>query len=441
MTRTSKRRASSGLGVVLAGALALAATAAAAQTVKLVVPSFLTGAGSKAFGIPARNGAELIIRAINDGALPVPYDSVGLAGRPISPIFLDEAGGAIAQAARFRKLANEESVDLFVGYNSSDSCIAISRIAERARVMVIQTGCTTPRIFETLIKNPKYVFRTTNHATANHVSAARAVLARLPDKITGYIGLYQNYSWGRESWRGFSRAMSALAPHIPVAKKQLAPKLFSSLYRAEIAALLRAPYNVVHSSLWGGDLEAFIKQAKRRKLFRKKVFVLTAAESVIYRMGRKFPQGVIVSSGGPYGIHASQIDTPLNIWFRREYRRAYGAPPLRESYLFAQGILAAKHAYDKAAAEAGRFPSTDEVAGSLTGAEFPSLAGSVRMRRSQGHQAVTDDMWGVATWDERRREMVVRDVTAFPAKCIMPPDGVGSRDWIRDHAGAADCDR
>ena len=441
MARKSKQRAAAGLGVVLAGVVALTGMAAAAQTVKLVVPSFLTGAGSKAFGIPARNGAELIIRAINDGALPAPYRSPGLAGRPISAIFLDEAGGAIAQAARFRKLATKGNVDLFVGYNSSDSCIAISRIAERSSVLVIQTGCTTPKIFETLIKNPKYVFRTTNHATASHVSAVRAVLARLPDKITGYIGLYQNYSWGRESWRGFSRAMRALAPHIPAAKKQLAPKLFTSLYRREITALLRSPHNVVHSSLWGGDLEAFIKQAKRRKLFGKKVFVLTAAESVIYRMGRKFPRGVIVGGGGPYGILASEIDTPLNLWFRREYRRAHGAPPLRESYLFAQGVLAAKHAYDKAAAETGRFPSTDEVAKALTGAEFASLAGPVRMRRSRGHQAVTDDMWGVATWDEQRQEMVVRDVTAFAATCIMPPDGVGSRDWIRDHSRAADCDR
>lgn len=441
MKRALIRQASLGFRVAVAGAVALGATPTMAQEVKMAVPSFLTGAGAAEFGIPARNGAELVIRAINDGALPAPYDSPGLAGRPVSPIFSDEAGGAPAQARKFRRLVTRDNVDLFVGYNSSDSCRAISPIAERSKVLVIQTGCTAPTIFESLIKRPRFVFRTTNHATGNAVSAARYVLARLRGRIDGYIGLYPNYSWGRESWRDFRRAMKGLAPRISAAKKQVAPKLFSAIYWSEVAALRRAPQNVVHSSLWGSDLKAFIKQGTAKGLFKKKVFVLTSAESVLYRMGEKFPRGVVIGGGGVYGIHAEGIDTPLNNWFRRAYREAYGMAPLRESYLFAQGVLAAKYAYDKAAKHAGRFPTTEEVVKFLANAEIPSFTGQVRMALNHGHQAITDDIWGVTSWDKRRNEPVVENVVRFPATCIMPPDGVGSRDWLRDGLARISCER
>ena len=54
MKRTLIRQASFSLGVVVAGALAFGAAPAMAQTIKMAVPTFLTGAGAPAFGIPAK---------------------------------------------------------------------------------------------------------------------------------------------------------------------------------------------------------------------------------------------------------------------------------------------------------------------------------------------------------------------------------------------------
>ena len=51
---------------------AAAGIATAAEEVVMAVPTFLTGAGAPAFGVPARNGAEIIIEAINKGTLPAP---------------------------------------------------------------------------------------------------------------------------------------------------------------------------------------------------------------------------------------------------------------------------------------------------------------------------------------------------------------------------------
>ena len=423
-----------------AATLLLSASSTWAQDkVVMAVPSFLTGAGAPAFGIPAKNGAELIIRGINSGELPAPYNNKGLAGRQIEAIFYDESGGGTKQVTELRNKVQKQKVDLVVGYISSGTCAAVTRVAEELKILTIETVCGTPRVFEEIDTNPKYVFRTMNHATGNNVSAARYVAQTLGNDLKGYIGLNQNYAWGQDSWRDFNLAMNTLAPNLPVSDKQQFPKLFSGQYGAEISALLRAKQDLVHSSFWGGDLEAFIAQGTARGLFNKKKFVFTVGETVAYRLGKKFPQGLMVGTRGPYGMYVVDDKTPLNKWFQENYRKTYGEPPSQPSYQYAQGILGAKYAYDKAAASAGGFPTTDQVIKALEGATYPTFVGSVTMALSNGHQAVTDDRWGVTVWDEKRGETVVKDVVVFPASCVMPPNGVNSVEWLKGGMKGAKC--
>ena len=183
----------------------------------------------------------------------------------------------------------------------------------------------------------------------------------------GYIGLNQNYAWGQDSWRDFHLAMKKLSPDIKPAKKQQFPKLFSGQYGSEISALLRAKQKVVHSSFWGGDLEAFIAQGNARGLFKRKTFILTVGETVAYRLGRKMPEGQLIGTRGPYGMYAVDIDTPINNWWQKKFRETYKEQPSQPTYQFSQGVLAAKYAYDKAMKDnGGTFPTTDQVIKALS---------------------------------------------------------------------------
>jgi branched-chain amino acid transport system substrate-binding protein len=440
MKLTLKQQASLGLGVALAGALAFGATPAMAQKVKMAVPTFLTGAGAPAFGIPARNGVDLIVRGINNGELPPPYNTPGLAGRQIDLNIYDEAGGNTKQVTELRNKVQKQNVDLVVGFISSGTCAAVARVAEELKIFTVLSVCGTPRVFEELNKNPKYVFRTMNHATASNVSAAHYVARKMAGEVNGYIGLNQNYAWGQDSWRDFDLAMKVLAPKIKAARKQQFPKLFSGQYGSEISALMRSKQSLVHSSFWGGDLEAFIGQANARGLFKRKRFLFTVGETVAYRLGTKFPQGLMIGSRGPYGMYAVGDKSPLNVWFQREYRKAYNRPPAQPGYQFAQSILAAKYAYDKAAKAAGAFPTTDQVIKALEGATFQSFAGKVNMGLSKGHQGLTEDVWGITTWDESLGELVVKDVVRFKPECIMPPEGIDSVSWLKGGMKGAKCD-
>ena len=95
------------LGKAVAGgalAAALLATGAPAKaedgggTLKLGIVVFLSGPAAGPFGVPARNAAELMIEHINAGTLPAPYDSKGVGGLKIQPVYIDEAGGTTTRS-------------------------------------------------------------------------------------------------------------------------------------------------------------------------------------------------------------------------------------------------------------------------------------------------------------------------------------------------------
>ncbi len=430
-----------GVAVALATVGLTTSSALAKDKILMAVPTFLTGGGAPAFGIPSRNGVEVIVNAINAGQVPAPYNTKGIAGAQVEVIIYDESGGGARQVTEFRNKVQKLGVDLVVGYVSSGSCAAIAPVAEELKTLTIFTTCGTPRIFEELDKNPKYVFRTMNHGTADNVGLAHYVVSRFPN-AKGYTGINQNYAWGQDSWRDFDLAMKVLAPQVKGSDKAQWPKLFAGRYGSEISALLKSPEELVHTSFWGGDLEAFNFQGLARGLFQKKQFLFTVAGTAAYRLGKKLPEGLVLGSRGPYGIYANNlIDTELATWFRDAYINRFGTLPTQGSYQYAQGVLAAKYAYEKAAAaNDGNFPSTDQVIAALEGATFQGVATEVHMGLNNGHQGLTDHMWGISKYDPDEGLPVVTEVVRYKAECIMPPDGVGSVEWIKGGMKGAQCD-
>jgi branched-chain amino acid transport system substrate-binding protein len=296
--------------------------------------------------------------------------------------------------------------------------------------------CGTPRVFEDAER--QYIFRTMSHATADGVAAARYVKDKFPD-IRTYTGINQNYAWGQDSWRDFELSMKVLMPEAKQSDKAQFPKIFAGQYGSEISALSLDDAELVHSSFWDGDLEGFIFQAAPRGLFAKKKVILTVGGTAAYRLGKKMPDGLILGARGPYGILVRERKTPLNEWFINTYFDRYGIYPSGPAYQYAQAVLATKIAYDKAAAAAGGFPSQEQVISAFEGLEFESFSTTVKLALAGGHQAVTENVYGITKWDADAAEPGVTDVTFYPAECVMPPDGMNSVDWIEKGMPGAKC--
>jgi branched-chain amino acid transport system substrate-binding protein len=417
------------LAVMGAGAPALAQEG----TLKVGIVAFLSGPAAGPFGIPARNAAELLTEAINNGELPPPYDSVGVGGLELQPVFIDEAGGTTTQVTEMRNLVQRENVDAIIGYISSGSCLAVAPVAEELQVLTVFFDCGTPRIFEE--NDYKYVFRTTPHATMDSVGAARYVTDKL-GQLEAYAGINQNYAWGQDSWRDFVLAMKTLQPEAMVSK-ELFPKLFAGEYGSEISALLVSGAETVHSSLWDGDLESFIFQSLARGLPQRMPMVLTAGETVMFRLGSELPEGTILGARGANGVLAEESE--LNSWFQERFTERYDTPPIYSAYHMAHAVLGLKAAFDKAAeAKGGERPSTDEAIAAFEGMTFESFGQTMEMKLGNGHQATAGTAYGIFGHDDEGNPTIV-DVIRYPAACVNPPDDMTSVEWLEAGMPGAEC--
>jgi branched-chain amino acid transport system substrate-binding protein len=431
--RTFARRALTVASLTLAGSLAAAAQGTPAQ-VKLGVVSFLSGPAAAPFGIPGRNGAELLIDALNAGKAPAPYNTVGLGGAQIEVKFVDEAGSTAQVVTEYRNLVQRDGVDAVVGYISSGSCLAVTPVAEELKALTVYYDCGTPRIFEETPR--KYVFRPPPTATMDNVGAARYLVAKLKD-IKRFSGINQNYAWGQDSWRDFASAMAVLSPAAKV-DKELFPKLFAGEYGAEISTLLISGSQAVHTSFWDGDLESFIYQSDARGLAKRMPIVGTTVEASMWRLRDKIPDGTIVGGRGPNGPLAP--DTPLNAWFHKTYTERYGVPPTYPSYQMALALLGLKVAWEKAQAKkGGARPNTEEVITAFEGIAYDGPSGHVALSIGKGHQGVQETAYGTFRFNKQKNAPEIVDVVRFPADCVNPPADMTADEWIKGGMKSPGC--
>lgn len=401
-----------------------AAAGAQAAPVKVGIVTFLSGPAAGPFGVPAKNAAEMVVELLNAGKAPAPYDKKGLGGNPIEITLVDEAGGTTKQVQEYTNLVQRQNVDLVIGYISSGDCLAIAPKAEELKKLTVLFDCGTPRIFEDA--SYKYVFRTGAHATMDAVAAAMYTLEKYPN-LKNYGGINQNYAWGQDSWADWDAAMKVLKPGIEVTTSQM-PKLGAGQYNAEITTLLSSGSEVIHSSLWGGDLESFILQAAPRELFKKSVMVMIPAEHVLNRIGAQIPEGAIIGARGTHGPFAP--DTALSRWFKSNYFERYNQDPIYGAYKMTQALLGVKTAYEKAqAAAGGKDPTEEQIIAAFEGLSWEGPSGKVRLGIGKGHQAVQDTAYGTVKKVGKKATLV--DIKYYPADKVNPPEGIKSVDWIK----------
>lgn len=416
--------------------LGAAGTVNAADEFKIGIVSFLSGQAADSFGVPAVNGAKVLIEAFNNGTAPAPYNKKGFGGMKIVPVYVDENGGATKQVQELRNLYERENVDVVVGYVGSGDCLAVAPVAEEMKRFLILYDCGTPRIFEEA--NYKYVFRTASHAAMDNVGAVRYLKARNV-KIEGYNMINQDYAWGHDSLKDFTLSMQVLYPQSKALSDQR-PKFGAGQYGTEISQLMSNPADVTHSSLWGGDLQAMILQAAPRGLFKKSQVILTAADHVLTPLGEKMPDGVIIGARGAYGQMAPK--SPLNDWWWTEYQKANaGVYPVQAPYRMAQALMGLKLAVEKAMAanKKGGKPSIEQIADALRGSEWEAPAGRIKMALGGGHQAIQSAAFGRTRYDAAKKMVILDDIQRFAAECVNPPANMKSEEWIKAGFPGAKC--
>lgn len=424
--------AAASLALASAGVMGLSQPAQAQETFKVGLVTFLSGGASGPFGVPAAQAAETVIKAINAGELPAPYNTPGVNGLQLEPVVIDEAGGPTKQVEEYRNLVQRQNVDAVIGYISSGDCLAIGPLAEEMRKFTIFFDCGTSRLFEE-VDEPKYLFRTGLDAVADNVGAALYLRDTHPD-VTRVAGIQQNYAWGQDSWLDFTLAMEQIMPDAQIVNNQT-PQIFQGNYGTEISALQTRRPEIVHSSFWGGDMESFVSQANARGLLGQATALLTTGESGLYRFDGQAPNGTILGGRGPFG--AFMPENELSDWFNKAYEAEHGTKPSYPAAKMAQAILALKFAADNSGADG--LPTSEQLADALKGAEFESVSGTVRMDLAGGHQALQDMLYGEYHYSSGEGAEL-RNVRVYRGECVSAPDGYNAQEWIKAGFPGARCD-
>ncbi len=398
------------------------------QEINVGIVTFLSGPAAVPFGIPSRNAADIVIEAINNGTVPIPYSSKGLAGVKIKPIFIDE--NSKNKVKDYNDLIQAKGADIVVGYISSGDCKKISPIAEKAQVLTILAICGTPQIFEEVNTSPNYVFRTISHATMENVAAARYVV-ETKKGISSVAGINQNYAFGQDSWRDFSSSIAMLEKNAQVSA-ELFPKLFAGEYESEISMLSQKKPQIVHSSFWGNDVEALVIQGGVKGLFSRSLLVLTVGDTTMQRLGPQIPNGTIIGGRGTTGQFAPESE--LNEWFKKAYFQRFGSFPTSPAYHMAQAIFGVKAAADKS-----RSADPNAIKAALKGLAFETPSGTVSMSLSKGHQAIAAGAYGSYQYNPKTGKGTLVNIKRYSPACVNPPKGVKSTTWIKSGFKGAKC--
>lgn len=418
--------------------LAKPATAQDANGVfKLGIVTFMSGAGAESFGAPSWYAAQRLVKALNEGGqVPAPYGKVGFGGLKVDVSVIDESGGTTKQVQELRNAYQRDGYDAIIGYISSSNCLAAAPVAEELKKLLILFDCGTPRIFED--GQYQYVFRNSSHATMDNVAIVR-YLQKRNIKIETAAGINPDYAYGRDNWKDFIQSLQKVSKDTKVSS-ELWPKLSAGQYGTEISALQQRNPSIIHTSLWGGDLQAFILQSAPRGLFKGREVAIMAADHVLHPLGKRMPEGVIIGARGVGGPFAAK--SALNDWLvSNTQQHEPGVMPSQGHYRMTQSLLGLKAAVEKAMdANGNKKPTAEQVAAALKGLEWETPSGTIKMALGNGHQAIQANAIGRTKWDAERNTMAVTDVEVFAAECVNPPPGVKSEDWIAQGFPGAKCE-
>ena len=378
--------------------LMFAASAIAADTIKLGGMFPLSGRAAD-LGITCKQGAELAVKEINAKG--------GVLGKKLELLSADDKANPQEGVTLARRYIQKDGVNFLFGVVSSAGSLSVGEVAKQEKVIFMDTVASTDTF--TKEKWNRYSFRagTCNSQEAN--SLALYTAKKYP-KLTKFYNIGPDYEYGRTMWDLFKAKVKEQNPKAEFTGEQW-PKLFTPDYTSYINAILAARPDAVFCSLWGGDLVAFIKQAKPYGLFDKMKWVIATGGdlTVVKALGKEMPTGLIVDQR--YYFHWP--NTKRNQDFVKAYQADYKDYPSAWAAEGYEGVYFLAEAVKKAGSL-----DTEKVVAALEGLTLDLPRGKATLRK-EDHQLSADFMVGETVFEKAYPFAIVGKSEVFPADKVL----------------------
>ncbi|WP_435344795.1 ABC transporter substrate-binding protein [Haloarchaeobius sp. HRN-SO-5] len=380
--------------------------------------TFTKGAAG-VLGIQAQRGAELAVQRINENG--------GIAGqREVQLDVVDEGSEPLDSYNQFI----EEGKDVTFGPISSGTHESIAPEIEQAEVVNVSTDGTVTTLYEETVTDPTYSFRFQNYDVMECVTMAREAVERIgADNINTVAGINPGYSFGEDEMAVFTSAIQKLTGAEVVYEGF--PDLGASDMSTHISAINSEQPDVTFSSLWGGDVTTFMRQANANNMFENTTVVGTTLYSAAGDVPAEPLRNADVYSGSRnfYWNEPSTANWPPGQALFDAASQQDGVTVPTAHYMSGYGAVTAwATAVEKAITLLGEYPSQLQIAQMLEGHGFFTPAGYHNM--SQGHQGKSNSFAGEMVYDDDLGAAVLEDVNVYSATETAPPPGMTSADWI-----------
>ncbi|MBI5018616.1 MAG: ABC transporter substrate-binding protein [Deltaproteobacteria bacterium] len=387
------------LAVAVGLVLGLAVTGFTEDTIKLGGMLPLSGRAAD-LGITCKQGAELAVKEINAKG--------GVLGKKLELLMADDKANVQEATALAKRYIQKDEVNFLFGEVSSGAVLAISEVAKQEKVVFMATVAST----DTLTKEKwnRYTFRS---GTCNSQEVNSLALHAVKDKkLQKFYNIGPDYEFGRTMWDLFKAKVTEKNPKAEFVGEQW-PKLFSPDYTTHINAILAAKPDAVFCSLWGGDLVAFIKQAKPFGLFEKSKWILaTGADlGVVKALGKDMPVGKGIVADQRYYFHwpktkENEAFVKAYLAEYKDYPSAWAAEGYDGIYFLAEGLK-----------KAGSVDA-DKVIAALEGLTLDRPRGKSTLRK-EDHQLSCDFMVGELGFEKTYPFAVVTNPQVFKAEEVL----------------------
>jgi branched-chain amino acid transport system substrate-binding protein len=340
----------------LAMAAVFSAPAAAQGTIK--IGEMNSYKRFPAFLEPYKKGWELALEEINRAG--------GVLGKKLVVVSRDD-NGVPGDAVRVaEELLSRENVAFLMGTFASHVGLAVSDFAKQRKTLFIAAEPLTDQIVWN--KGNRYTFRL---RPSTYMQTAMLVPEAAKLKKKRWAIVYPNYEYGQSATAGFKKLLSAQQPGVEFIAEQ-APALGKIEAGAVVQALIDAKPDAIFSSLFGADLQKFVREGNQRGLFKgRPVFNLLAGEpEYLDPLKDETPEGWYVT-GYPW----DQIKTPEHKKFLAAYRSKWNDYPRLGSIVGYATMMTAAAAIRKAGST-----DTEKMVDALKGMQMDSPLGKFSYR-------------------------------------------------------------
>ena len=338
----------------------------------------------------------------------------GILGRKLDMIVRDTEAKVDVGARETKDLILREKVNFLMGPCSSGVSLAMQVVHAEYKVMRVVGIANTEAM--TVDKFTPYIFQVVPNTYMEATANTRYLMKKVPT-AKKFCTIGPDYEFGRREETAFADEIKKLVPDSEILY-QAWPKPGETDFTSFITAIMAKKPDAIHSSLFGGDLVAFTKQAAPYGFF-KTPFMALYDLPVLVALGADAPEGTFGFGRGCFFMDPN----PKMMGFVDKYRKVRGAYPDSWSVMAYDTIYLIKAAIEKA-----KTAETEAVIKAMEGITFDSLRGKFIIR-ALDHMGTVPCYQGTISKEPAYQFKIWNDISRIPGEQVIRPEAGVREIW------------